>query len=512
MPKFSAIVVFPTPPFSEATVRVTVMDFRPTIRRAVSAYLIITVGLMSGKWMKAILDEVLRRVRPTKADRARMEGVAVELTERVRRAGTKLGVRVKPVVLGSAARGTWLRSERDVDVFLLFPENLPREELERRGLAVAREVAGRRGKERFAEHPYLTFELRGFRVDLVPCYEVADPRKLKSAVDRTPHHQRYVQRRLTPGLADQVLLLKKFTQGIGVYGAELRVQGFSGYLCELLILHYGSFQKLVEAARGWEPGVVVDLEGSYPNETEPKVLFERHPLIVVDPVDPNRNVAAAVSMQNFSTFVQACREFHRGPRLEFFFPRPPRLIEPGELRRVLRRRGTKLYCLVFSHPDLSEDVIYPQLRKTERALVARLVQAGFEVLRSDVWADRRSAAVLLELTISRLPRVQTRPGPVTTLDASDFIREHFRSRRRMAGPFIDRAGRVVFELERAELDASVALRRAVDERLGFGRHVAEAVGRKYRILEGGEIASFFRNRGFRRFISEYLARCLPWYR
>jgi tRNA nucleotidyltransferase (CCA-adding enzyme) len=351
-----------------------------------------------------------------------------------------------------------------------------------------------------------------FQVDLVPCYEVPDPRKIKSAVDRTPHHQRYVEQRLTPELADQVLLLKKFTQGIGVYGAELKVQGFSGYLCELLILHYGSFQKLVEAASGWKPGVVVDIEQSYPNETEPKILFEKHPLIVIDPVDPNRNVAAAVSMQNFSTFLQACKEFSRKPDLKFFFPRPARLIEPGELKRTLRRRGTKLYCLFFRHPDLTEDVIYPQLRKTERALVARLVQAGFEVLRGDVWADRRNAAVLLELTISKLPSVQTRPGPVTTLDASDFIREHFPSKRRMAGPFIDRAGRVVFELKRTELDAFRALQRAVAERSGFGKHVAEAVERKYELLEGVEIASFFHNRGFKRFISEYLAQCLPWYR
>jgi hypothetical protein len=82
----------------------------------------------------------------------------------------------------------------------------------------------------------------------------------------------------------------------------------------------------------------------------------------------------------------------------------------------------------------------------------------------------------------------------------------------MAGPFVDRAGRVVFELQRAEVEASEILRQVVVERSGFGKHVAEAVARRFRILEGTEISSLFGNRGFQRFVSEYFTRCLPWYR
>jgi tRNA nucleotidyltransferase (CCA-adding enzyme) len=462
--------------------------------------------------MREILDEVLKRVKPKEAEKVRMKKIVQELILRTKRAADRLNVKTKPVLLGSAARGTWLRGERDIDIFLLFPEHLDRAELERQGLAVAREVAGPRGKERYAEHPYLTLREAGFDVDLVPCYEVSDPTKIKSAVDRTPYHQKYVQEKLTPESTAQVLLLKKFLQGIGVYGAELRVHGFSGYLCELLILHYRSFLGLVEAARGWKSGVIIDLERHYPNEAEPRILFEHHPLVVIDPVDPNRNVSAAVSLQNFAVFVQACREFSKEPGLKFFFPEPVELLDPRGLKRVLRRRGTKLYCLVFRHPDLPEDIIYPQLRKTERMLLTKLARAGFQVLRSDVWADRRNCAILLELAVSRLSRVQTRLGPVTPLDASNFVQKHVRSRRKMAGPFVDRAGRVVFELQRAEVEASEILRQVVVERSGFGKHVAEAVARRFRILEGTEISSLFGNRGFQRFVSEYFTRCLPWYR
>ena len=461
--------------------------------------------------MVDIPKEVLGRVKPTEADRKRIRQVTSELIQRTEAACEKLGIDAKAMLVGSAARGTWLRTERDIDIFILFPERLPRAELERQGLAVAREVAGRRGKERFAEHPYVTMEFKGFDVDLVPCYDIARPSEIKSAVDRSPHHQRYVRERLTHELVDEVLLLKQFTSGVGVYGAELRVQGFSGYLCELLILHYGSFQKLVEVASGWKPGIVIDPARSYADESEPRALFEGQPLILIDPVDSSRNVAAAVSMQNFAVFVRACQEFLREPRLQFFFPRKARLLDAGGVRRILRKRGTKLLCIAFRSPDVVPDVLYPQLRKTEKTLVTRLAQSGFEVLRSDVWANSNSI-IVLELSVSKLPLARTRVGPPITMEAEGFIREHAQSKAKLAGPFVDAAGRIVFELEREQTSARGMLERALAERAAFGRHVAESIEKGYEIFEGAKLAKLLRDRGFKEFISEYLTRCLPWHR
>jgi tRNA nucleotidyltransferase (CCA-adding enzyme) len=461
--------------------------------------------------MLKILKDVLNQVKPNEADKKRMKLVVSELLQRVSAACARLRVDAKPMLVGSVARGTWLRDERDIDIFILFSKALPREELQRQGLAVGREVAGPKGKERFAEHPYVTMKFRGFDVDLVPCYDIPDPSEIKSAVDRTPHHQRYMEKRLSRELIDEVLLVKKFMEGIGVYGAELKIQGFSGYLCELLTLHYGSFQKLVEAASRWKPGVIVDHEGSYRDRSEPAILFEGQPLIVIDPVDPNRNVAAAVSMQNFAVFVRACQEFLSRPCPEFFFPKKVKLLDSREVRRILKLRGTKMFCVVFETPDLVPDVLYPQLRKTEHALVTRLERAGFKVQRSDVWSDSKSV-ILLELGASKLARVQTRVGPPVTIDVKDFIQEHLRSKEKIAGPFVDAAGRVVFELEREVTDAGDVLKRVLEERVAFGKHVAEAIKKGYKVVEDADVVKLLRDREFQEFISEYLTRCLPWYR
>jgi len=461
--------------------------------------------------MREIIKKVLEQVKPTEADERLVKRAAEEIVQRMKAACKKLKIDAKPMLVGSVARGTWLRNERDIDIFIMFPKTLSREDLEHKGLAVAREVACHKGKERFAEHPYVMMEFKGFDVDLVPCYDIAKPSEIKSAVDRTPHHQRYMRDHLTPELVDEVLLVKKFMDGIGIYGAELKIQGFSGYLCELLTLHHGSFQKLIEAASEWKPGVVIDHERNYADKSELGILFRGQPLVVIDPVDPNRNVAAAVSTQNFAVFVQACKEFLSKPRMEFFSPKKVKLLDAQEVRRIIERRGTKIFCVVFETPDLVPDVLYPQLRKTERTLVARLGQAGFEVLRSDVWGDSK-AVILIELGASKLAGVQTRVGPPVTFDAKDFIREHLRSREKIAGPFVDAAGRVVFELEREETDAGDVLKRALGERTAFGKHVAEAIKRNYKIVEDAGLVKLLHDKKFREFISEYLTRRLPWYR
>ena len=463
----------------------------------------------SASEMEDICSEVLRRVRPRPADRKRLDRITSKLLKRVNQVCAQLKVPGRGVLVGSAARGTWLRQERDIDIFILLPEELPREELEKQGLAVARKVAGKRRKELFAEHPYVTTCVGGFEVDLVPCYDVADPKKIRSAVDRSPHHNAYIQRQMTPELADEVLLLKQFMTGVGAYGAELKVQGFSGYLCELLVLHHRSFRDVVTAASKWRPSTVIDPKGDYPDPGEARALFAKQPLIFIDPVDPNRNVAAAVSIQNFAIFVRACQDFLEEPDLRFFFPKPVCRLSARQMISLMKQRGTTLFCVVFKSPEVVPDILYPQLRKTERALITRLAGAGFDVLRSDVCSDGRSL-ILLELAIARLPRTRVHIGPPITVGAGNFIQKHLK--RKFTGPFIDQAGRLAFEVERELVNARQVLERALIEQEAFGKHIKESLAKGYEIYEGKQIVRLCRDRKICEFVSEYLTRCLPWYR
>ncbi len=161
---------------------------------------------------------VLKKIKPTEAERKELMAVQDELAAEVKAAAEKLCVPdIFVKMVGSAARGTWLSGTHDIDVFISFPEETSRKDLEIRGMGIAREVAkhAEYAEDRHAEHPYLNIVYKGFDVDLVPCFRVCSACQLKSAVDRTPFHNEFIKSRIK-GREDDVLLMKQFMRG----GAE----------------------------------------------------------------------------------------------------------------------------------------------------------------------------------------------------------------------------------------------------------------------------------------------------
>src|SRR5439155_21106807 len=135
--------------------------------------------------------------------------------------------------------------------------------------------------------------------------------------------------------ATEVRLVKAWTGGTGVYGAEAKIRGFSGYLCELLVLKHGTFRGVLQAAMSWRPGTKIEFETAATRQFP-------EPLIVVDPVDGNRNVASAVSGEQLATFAHAGREYLANPSDRFFFPRPLKPLPLPRLKSSCARRATHL--------------------------------------------------------------------------------------------------------------------------------------------------------------------------
>ncbi|MDY6778276.1 MAG: nucleotidyltransferase domain-containing protein, partial [Candidatus Nanohaloarchaea archaeon] len=158
-------------------------------------------------------------------------------------------------LMGSLAKRTFLSGDKDLDIFVFFDTDTPEQELEQEGLRIGRQVFEHFSgtyQEEYAEHPYIKGEINGFEVEIVPAYDIDEPGAMKSSVDRTPLHTDWVNKNLTEDEKQQVVLLKAFLKGRDLYGSSLRVQGFSGYLCEILIQQYGSFRGLLEHAVEWE--------------------------------------------------------------------------------------------------------------------------------------------------------------------------------------------------------------------------------------------------------------------
>lgn len=440
-----------------------------------------------------LLCEVLAHTKPSADEEYQIKCAAREVIDRIDSAARDEGLDVYAIHVGSTARDTWLRGKKDIDIFLMFPPDTPREKLEEDGLRLAR-VVSPQFEERYAEHPYITAIYRDIEVDLVPCYHVRDAAHIQSAVDRSPFHNQYILAHID-SLCDQVRLLKQFTIGAGVYGSELRTQGFSGYLCELLVLKYGSFMGVLEHGAGFRLGKVIDLEGHIDRSVE-----HPDPLVVIDPVDPRRNVAAALSEQKLCEFIDACRRFLGDPSLCFFFPAPAVPITGEGLRRLLKSRGTLLLAISFKAPDIVEDTLYPQLRKAEASVVHLLERHEFKAYRSDVWSNDRSA-ILLEMLVWELPAIERHLGPpVTEREHSEKFKEKY-PRAYITGC------RYAADLPRKYGNA-VDLIRGQLISCGLGKQVAVSIGEGFEVLAGEYTLEL--GPEFASFLSNFLRAEGPW--
>ena len=420
-------------------------------------------------------EEILFRIRPKEEERAHLETVARRLVAAIEGQGPARGM-----VVGSVARSTWLSGDRDLDIFLLFPPALTREELEEQGLGLARRVAAKHASsyhEKYAEHPYISATVDGLDVDLVPCFAVESAASIKSAVDRTPFHTLYIATRISP-LVDDVLLLKQFAKGAGVYGSDQMTEGFSGYLCELLVLHYGGFSPVVEAAAGWRPGTCIDLAGHACRAFE-------EPLRVVDPVDPARNVAAALSLTRMSEFVEWCRGYRKKPSADFFFPPVTEPFTREAFIARLEERGTRLYALSFATPPLIPDIVVPQLRRSLDALCGLLTRAGFVVHQGDTLMGDPQSLLLFELLVDTVPPVVRHTGPPLwdPENAGKFTEKY--QDNRLSGPFI-LEGRYHVELPRKYTLAADLLRSPEVLGVGLGKHVKREMEGGWEVCEGGD--------------------------
>ncbi|EMA15050.1 CCA tRNA nucleotidyltransferase [Haloarcula marismortui] len=443
----------------------------------------------------AVVGKVRARASPTDDERAQLQRVADAVMADAEGAIADLPVEAEVVQVGSTARGTWTAGDRDVDVFVCFPPSIDRETLEEYGLAVGHDVLPD-GREEYAEHPYVVGEREGYAVDLVPCYAVEDATEIQSAVDRTPFHTRYLQERLDDNSAAEVRVAKQFLKGIGVYGSDLRTRGFSGYLTELLVLEFGGFRAFLEAVADWHPPVRLDPD-DHGSET-----FD-DPLVVIDPTDPERNVAAVLSETNVATLQHYARDLLAEPRVSLFTEDDPCPFEAADVEAAVSQRGTTPVALRFAAPDVVDDQLWPQLRKSLDGLCSELDRRGFEVLRSAAFVEDdsgepetldtetrgRDAVLLLEFAVAEQPAVERHEGPPVHVreHASGFFQK-YDDNSEVAGPFID-GDRYVVERQRTFTTATGFLSSAAVYDVGLGQRIESALENGYEVLVGTDIAA-----------------------
>jgi tRNA nucleotidyltransferase (CCA-adding enzyme) len=454
-----------------------------------------------------ILDKIVPEEKEKKIIKKFSRRIKTELSIHLETAGFKALVEVH----GSIAHGTWLSGERDLDIFIILDKEHKRQIL-LRVLDEVKRYLGKEWREAYAEHPYLIAEIEGYNLDIVPCFKVDPKEGLVSATDRTPLHTGYVKKHLSHEQENEVRLLKRFIKGVGVYGAEVRVGGFSGYLCELLIIAYRNFEGVLDWAATLGKRTMLDLKSASDSTSLLKKF--RDPLVVLDPVDPNRNVASAVSETSYWTLSAAARAFLETPQEIFFYPEKS-TIESNLILESIDNLESSLLFITVEDADIEvPDVLWGQLYKSERALWNFLEKASFNVLRSGVWSDEVGLHVFIfEFDSLQLPPIVKRKGPPVEMaeEGKRFLNTYIESEDTVSGPWIE-GHRWWVETKRKIIHAREFIEIALldgGRNIGVSKGIADRIKMDSSILFDIEIEKHL-NPNFAIFLDEFLKGRPAW--
>ncbi len=385
--------------------------------------------------IEGILDKVIKDFSPTENEKKMIIFYSNMLTTRLKSVVPKS---VEIAWVGSTARGTQLRGSSDIDIFLLFPRHMDKEQIKKKGLEYAKKTVKPGANEsyviKYAEHPYLKLFLKdiGITADIVPAFKISDAKERITAVDRTQLHNEFMSEKLSQVQKKQVIALKMFLKSHGIYGAGARYEGFSGYLCELLIYHYGSFIGVLENAASLKLPVLIDpltrANGSL-TQTKDSVARFKKEFIVIDPTDKNRNVAAVVSDESLGRLIAISKMMLEKPSLEFFYgPRYSDTYSARKISNIRKNLGIDLYLLAFKIPDITEEIIWQQTRRFGHQIGGILKKNGFPpIIELENVSEKEAIIAFFISETSHRHKIAEGPSIFMGSAAAKFLKSHQKS-------------------------------------------------------------------------------------
>lgn len=380
--------------------------------------------------LRRLMREVLLTVKPSEKD---IEDANFAINEIMGRLKLHIPRNVEILLAGSVARGTHLKGSSDIDIFLLYPRTVDSTAMERKSLDIAKRIVNRKKNEsyviKYAEHPYAKLILGdlNINVDVVPAYKIRDAADRGTAVDRTQLHNKFINSKLSLNQRDDVRVLKTFLKAHRIYGAEARTEGFSGYLCELLTYRYKSFEGILQGMANLKLPTVIDFskQGRKQNDMQYVKKFGKR-FIVIDPTDSNRNVAANVSEESLSRFMFASRSLLNSPTKSVFYN--GRFSDAYSERKMLsikNRLGVDIYLLHFNVPDIAQDIIWQQVKRSRTRLSEMLTENGFSMLASLQEVDGKDAIMGFLIDDVRFKTRKVTGPPVEMREAvEEFTKAH----------------------------------------------------------------------------------------
>ncbi len=371
--------------------------------------------------IRGILDEALKEIQPDKS-------YEKEIFKRLGKIIKKINSsqkNAKAVLGGSGAKGTWLKTF-DADIFVLFDYAKYKDKSDELSNMLEKIL-----KKKFrniirlhGSRDYFQIKENKFTFEIVPILSIRKAEQAKNITDVSPLHSKWVLRHKK--LVDEIKLTKQFCQAQNLYGAESYIRGFSGYICEILTVYYGSFLNLIRNAAKWQDKIVIDAERYYKGKDVFKLVNTSKlasPLIIIDPVQKDRNAAAALSQEKFDLFKKSAKEFLKNPSKRFFIRE-----DIADVFKKIKNRSSILIEIGAVPLSGKADVVGNKLLKIYEFFVQKLQKHGFKLLKSG-WAWDRKANPAFYFLIGKAPLSKTVIIEGPPLSIKQHV-EHFRKMHR----------------------------------------------------------------------------------
>lgn len=352
---------------------------------------------------RAIFARVLPRLLPQKE---KLLPIVAEFLHKVNTILKEKKIHATAVLGGSIAKGTFLKDDHDCDIFVRFHPSYPDDTLSDI-LAIALQSLHPERVHGSRDYFHVDDPKQHLRYEIVPVIHIRDPACARNVTDMSPLHVAWVKKHSQ--FADDIRLAKQFCKSNGVYGAESYIRGFSGHVLDVLVIYYRGFENLLKASLLWKPKAVIDVTNYYKGTALGRLNPAKveSPIIVIDPVLPQRNAAAALSTEKLHKFIKAAEGFLAKPDGSYFEIKK-------QTPQTIRTKAGKRPCVLLRVRPLEgkTDVIGAKLLWTFVHVRRALEQGGFKLLDADwFWEPKSDALFWYILERADTQALVKHPGP-----------------------------------------------------------------------------------------------------
>ena len=355
--------------------------------------------MVAKKAIESIAKEILNKTRTQNLieDKKAIK----DMIKKIELSIKKNKIDAKVLLGGSAAKGTFIGNDYDIDIFIMFNYKKYKDQNENLSKLLKKILKGFKAVMVHGSRDYYQINKR---FEIIPVLHVKNPKDVLNVTDASPLHVKWVESAIkkskNKNIQEDIKLTKLFFKSCQVYGAESYIKGFSGHVTDILTIYYGSFLKTIEAISKWKNETKIDIEN---HKTFLDISKTFGPLTIIDPVQPNRNAAAALGTECYNKAIKSSKAFLKKPNIKYF-----------EIKEFNLNDIKKKYNLIIKAKPLNgkQDIVGAKLMKSYKFIKKEIKL--YNVKKSGWYWDKNKVSYFYyNIENTDIPKEYIQTGPKT---------------------------------------------------------------------------------------------------